>query len=102
MANCSAQEQLMLELVNRARMNPAAEAARFGVALNQGLPAGTISSAPKQVLAMNDFLVTAARQPQQLDGHQRSVHAPGAGELPVRPYRAQFRHPHDGGGLHSR
>jgi serralysin len=61
MADCSAQEQLMLELVNRARMNPAGEAARFGVTLNQGLAAGTISSAPKQVLGMSDALIAAAR-----------------------------------------
>jgi Ca2+-binding RTX toxin-like protein len=60
MATNSAQEQLMLELVNRARMNPSGEAARFGINLNQGLPAGTISTAPKQVLAMNDLLVISA------------------------------------------
>ena len=47
----------MLELINRARMYPAAEAARLGIALNQGLAPGTISTAPKQVLAMNDLLV---------------------------------------------
>jgi Ca2+-binding RTX toxin-like protein len=56
----TAQEQLMLELINRARMDPAAEAARLGISLNQGLPSGTISSTPKQVLAMNDDLVEAA------------------------------------------
>src|SRR4051794_11496995 len=60
MAANSAQEQLMLELINRARMNPAAEAARFGIDLNEGLAAGTISSTPKQVLAMSDLLVVAA------------------------------------------
>jgi serralysin len=54
MAANSAQEQLMLELVNRARMDPAAEAARFGIGL------GGISATPKQVLAMNDRLVIAA------------------------------------------
>ena len=54
------QEQLMLELINRARMNPAAEAARQGIDLNQGLAPGTISTAPKQVLAMSDQLVLAA------------------------------------------
>jgi Ca2+-binding RTX toxin-like protein len=54
-------EQLMLELVNRARMDPLGEAARYGLAdLNQGLPAGTISSAPKQVLAYNPLLFNAA------------------------------------------
>jgi serralysin len=60
MANVTAQEQLMLELVNRGRMDPAGEAARFGVSLNAGLSAGTISTAPKQPLAMNDKLVAAA------------------------------------------
>jgi Ca2+-binding RTX toxin-like protein len=61
MAAVTAQEQLMLELINRARLNPLAEAARQGIDLNQGLAPGTISTAPKQVLAMNDLLVTAAR-----------------------------------------
>jgi Ca2+-binding RTX toxin-like protein len=60
MANCSVQEQLMLELVNRARMDPVGEAKRYGISLNQGLASGTISSAPKQVLAMNDHLVIAS------------------------------------------
>ena len=60
MAANTAQEQLMLELINRARMDPAGEAARQGISLNQGLAAGTISTAPKQVLAMNDQLVVAA------------------------------------------
>src|SRR3954469_25125434 len=50
----------MLELINRARMNPAGEAARYGISLNQGLAPGTISATPKQVLAMNDFLVLSA------------------------------------------
>jgi len=61
MADVTAQEQLMLELVNRARMDPLAEAARFGIDLNQGLAAGTITSAAKQVLAMNDLLVASSR-----------------------------------------
>jgi Ca2+-binding RTX toxin-like protein len=60
MAANSAQEQLMLELVNRARMNPAAEATRFGISLNKDLAPGTITATPKQVLAMNDFLVLSA------------------------------------------
>ena len=33
----TAQEQLFLELVNRARMDPLADAARFGSDLNAGL-----------------------------------------------------------------
>ncbi|MCA9073999.1 MAG: VCBS repeat-containing protein [Planctomycetaceae bacterium] len=54
-------EQLLLELVNRARANPSAEAARYGINLNQGLTAGTISTAPKQPLAPNQLLVDVAQ-----------------------------------------
>jgi len=54
-------EQLLVELVNRARANPAAEAARFGIDLNEGLAAGTISAAPKPPLAINLFLTDSAR-----------------------------------------
>ncbi|HHI81607.1 MAG TPA: CAP domain-containing protein, partial [Rhizobiales bacterium] len=53
-------EQLMLELVNRARLDPAGEAARYGIDLNDGLPPGTISADAKQPLAMNPLLVDAA------------------------------------------
>jgi hypothetical protein len=59
MANMTAQEQLMLELINRARMDPTGEAARYGIALNEGLAAGTISGTPKQVLAGSDTLAVA-------------------------------------------
>ena len=55
----SAYEQLFLELINRARANPTAEAARFGIALNEGLAAGTISTTPAQPLALNDALQTS-------------------------------------------
>jgi Ca2+-binding RTX toxin-like protein len=60
MSNASQFEQHIIELINRARMDPAGEAARQGVSLNQGLAAGTISTASKQVLASNDFLQLAA------------------------------------------
>ena len=57
----SAHDQLLLELVNRARANPVAEASRHGVNLNQGIPSSNrISSSPKQPLAPNDSLATAA------------------------------------------
>jgi Ca2+-binding RTX toxin-like protein len=60
-ADLDAREQLFLELVNRARMDPLGEAARYGLAnLNSGLAAGTISSAPKQVLAGNAILEVSA------------------------------------------
>jgi hypothetical protein len=53
-------EQLLLELVNRARANPQAEADRYGINLNQGLPPGTISADPKQPLAPNQLLIDVA------------------------------------------
>jgi Ca2+-binding RTX toxin-like protein len=61
MGQFSAQEQYFLELVNRSRMNPAAEATRYGISLNQNLASGTISSNAKQVLAPNALLHDAAR-----------------------------------------
>ena len=67
MTDFSAYEQLMLELVNRARMNPLAEAARLGIGLNSNLPAGTITAIPKQPLAGNEFLVAAA------EGHSQHM-----------------------------
>lgn len=55
------QEQLMLELVNRARRDPPAEAARFGIDLNENLAPGTITPDPKPPLAFNHFLIASAR-----------------------------------------
>src|ERR1700712_2443489 len=56
--------QLELEQINRARMDPAAEAARAGISLNQFLnpnDAGVpITADPKQVLAGNNQLTAAA------------------------------------------
>lgn len=52
----SAAEQYLLELINRARLDPLAEAERFGVDLNDGLAAGSIGDAPLQVLAQNETL----------------------------------------------
>jgi hypothetical protein len=61
----TAAEQLMLELVNRARANPVAEAARFGIDLNEGITTNFISSAPKQPLAFNAEIIQAARAHSQ-------------------------------------
>ncbi len=58
-------EQYLLELINHARMNPAAEAARLNIGLNSGLSAGTISNTSKQPLAFNSNLNDAAA------GHSR-------------------------------
>src|SRR6185437_12678148 len=68
----TAYEQYAVELLNRARANPTAEAARwngfndgqghtFTGELNEGLAAGTISTAAKQPLAINPMLVSSAR-----------------------------------------
>ena len=54
-------EQLMLEMVNRARSDPGVEAASLGIDLNEGLPAGTIDDAPKQPLGFHPALISAAR-----------------------------------------
>jgi serralysin len=61
MVQPSAYEQYMLELVNRARLNPQAEANLFGIGLNDGLLSGTISDTAKQPLAFNLLLIDAAR-----------------------------------------
>ncbi|MCW3783906.1 hypothetical protein [Defluviimonas salinarum] len=60
MQEISAQEQLFIELTNRARLDPLGEAARFGIGLNDGLAAGTISGEALQVLAVNDILNKSA------------------------------------------
>jgi Ca2+-binding RTX toxin-like protein len=61
LADLDAREQLILELTNRARMDPLGEAARYGIDLNAGLAAGTITSAVKQVLAPNSILENSAQ-----------------------------------------
>lgn len=53
-------EQYLIELINRARLDPSAEAKRYGVSLNAGLDAGTIDTSAKQVLAPNGVLEQAA------------------------------------------
>lgn len=62
MAQPSANEQYMLELVNRARLDPLAEAAGYGIGLNQGLSPGTISGSAKQPLVFNPKLIDASRE----------------------------------------
>ncbi len=58
----TAEEVYMLELVNRARANPVAEAARLGVDLTEGLSAGELARlVPSEPLALNDKLTLAAR-----------------------------------------
>ena len=60
MAELTPYEQLLLELVNRARLNPNGEAARYGIHVNEDLPAGTLDSSVRQPLAPNSLLADAA------------------------------------------
>lgn len=53
-------EQYWIELVNRARNSPQLEAARYGIDLNEGLNAGTITTTAKAPLANNAFLNDSA------------------------------------------
>jgi len=55
------EEQAMLELMNRARANPSAEAARYGIGLNSGLPTGTLGTQPRQPLAVHPALLGSAQ-----------------------------------------
>lgn len=56
----NAYEQYLVELINRARANPQAEAARFGIDLNEGLAAGTITAGAKQPVAIDPYLTDGA------------------------------------------
>lgn len=65
MAQPTAYEQYLLELINRARLNPLGEANSLGINLNQGLNPNTISSSAKQPLAFDLLLIDAARSHSQ-------------------------------------
>lgn len=60
MAFPTATEQYMLELINKARADPNAEAARLGIDLNKDLSTGTISGSAKAPLAFSTFLNDSA------------------------------------------
>ncbi len=56
----TAAEQYMLELINRARLDPLGEAARYGIGLNDNLATDQLHSGPRSVLAFQDNLELAA------------------------------------------
>lgn len=58
----SANEQAHLELINRARLNPIAEALRFNFDLFEGTQAGAISDEPVQPLSSNSQLLQVTRE----------------------------------------
>src|SRR5688572_3810169 len=88
----TAAEQYVVELINRARANPAAEAARLGISLNEGLPSGTISTAPKQPLAINPYITDAARKhtQYQLDTDTMTHTGPGGSSAKDRMAAAGY------------
>ncbi|HBY77344.1 MAG TPA: hypothetical protein DEG47_10170, partial [Cyanobacteria bacterium UBA11148] len=81
----------MLELVNRARLNPDAEVARnpYVSDLNEDLAPGTISNTAKQPLAFNFQLIDAARKHSQwmLDTDTFS-HTGAGGSTPTQRMQA--------------
>lgn len=56
----TAAEQYMLELINRARLDPLGEAARYGINLNDNLAPGQLHTATRGVLAHEGALELAA------------------------------------------
>ena len=56
----TAAEQYGIELLNRARLNPDAEAARYRIGLNQGWDGEKMTNGQKQALAPNQALNSAA------------------------------------------
>jgi hypothetical protein len=65
MSGPTAQELLDIALINRARLNPAGEAAMDGIDLNEGLAPGTITTASKQPLAFSDALDSTSTEHSQ-------------------------------------
>ena len=81
MTTLSAPEQLLLELINRARMDPAAEAARLGIDLNQFNTTGkTLGTESRQVLAGNDALAGIAESHSGVMHNSRVLSHDGAGD----------------------
>ena len=75
MAQPTAYEQFLLELTNRARLNPLGEAKRFNTGINDGLNPGTLQSDPLQPLAYNALLDDAAEfHSQWMFDNQRFQH----------------------------
>ncbi len=83
------QEQLVVELVNRARSNPAAEAARYGIELDDGFQPGAISPAARQPLAPHQALVNAARaHSQEMLSNNYFSHTNLSGQSPTAKAKA--------------
>ncbi len=80
----TAREQQLLYLINQARSDPAAEAARYGIDLNEGLDPGTITDEPKQPLAPHQSLVDAAQgHAQNMLDEDFFAHENNSGQSPA-------------------
>ncbi|HYD31245.1 MAG TPA: CAP domain-containing protein [Azospirillaceae bacterium] len=65
MTQLTTHEQYLLELTNRARLDPLSEASRLGIDLNQGITGTPITTDAKPPLAPNPLLNDAARAHSQ-------------------------------------
>lgn len=88
-------DQYMIELINRARANPAKEAADFGIDLNEGITPGTITPTPKQPLAFNVHLSAAADAQADWNLHNTTLQTfshsgPGGNQPPDRMAAAGY------------
>jgi hypothetical protein len=82
----NANEQYMIEVLNRTRANPDAEAARFGIDLNEGLAPGTLTNEAREPLAVNLDLIRAARlHNQDLLAHFNQLPADHVGSNGLDP-----------------
>lgn len=93
------QEVLVIELINRARANPKAEAELYEIGLNDGIDDASINEDSKQPLALNTMLQTAARDHSQwmlnnnifshtgIDGSTPSERNKAAGYVLRTPWR---------------
>lgn len=93
------QEVLVIELINRARANPKAEAELYDIGLNDGIDDASINEDSKQPLALDTMLQTAARDHSQwmltnnifshtgIDGSTPSERSKAAGYVLRTPWR---------------
>jgi len=84
-------EQYFVALVNRARANPAAEAKRLGIDLNEGLRPTAIKPTPKPPLAIDARLMAAAlKHSQWMIANNEVSHEEGAVGVEQRIRSAGF------------
>ncbi len=84
-------EVYMWQLINRIRANPSAAATQYGIDLNEGLAAGTISTSPEQPVAMNGTLVQSAHlHSQWMLANQTFSHNEGSVDPQTRMQNAGY------------